>query len=101
MAKKAKDQDLPGMEDRSIRALEEVASEYADIRDRRMALLQEEIELKGRAMRLMKKHGKSEYRRDGIEILIVPGEESIKVRVKKVSDDEGDSAESGGDEAQA
>jgi hypothetical protein len=102
MAKKAKNQDLPGMEDRSIKGLEDVASEYADIRDRRMALLQEEIELKGKAMKLMKKHGKSEYRRDGIEITIVPGEETIKVKIKKdVSEDDAENTGDSGEEAQA
>jgi len=83
---------LPGLEDHAIRALDNAAAEYADIRDQRMALTTQEVDLKARAMKLMKKYGKTTYRHNGIEITIEPGEESIKVRVKK-PDEELDDAD--------
>ena len=88
-----KNRDLPGMEDRAIRALEEVAEKYADIRDQRMQLTEDEHALKQHAMALMRKHGKTIYKHNGVEILIVPGEDDIKVKVKKAEDakhDDGD-----------
>lgn len=87
---KAKSQDLPGMEDRAIKALEDIAEAYAEVRDERIALNLREAELKQTAMALMKKHEKQIYRRNGIEIRVVPGEEDIKVRIKKPGDKESD-----------
>jgi hypothetical protein len=51
MAKKAKEskpkaQALPGMEDRAIQGLEKLATEYAGIRDERIALNAQEADLK-------------------------------------------------------
>jgi hypothetical protein len=81
-------QDLPGLEDRAIKPLEDIAAAYADARDRRMALNAEEAELKKHALTLMHKYDKTIYRHDGIEIRIVEGEEDVKVKVKKAGDDE-------------
>ena len=53
--------DLPGMENRKLADLRECALEYAEKRDERTSLLQEEVELKQRLLGLMKKHGKEEY----------------------------------------
>jgi len=89
-------QDLPGTEDRVIKALEDAASDYADIRDRRIALNAEEAPLKAKLLTLMKQHKKTLYRRDGIEIEVVPKstEETVKVRLRKAGDeDDGDGAE--------
>lgn len=84
--KKPKEQPLPGMEDARIPALESVASEYAEIRDHRMELNQDEAKLKTKALRLMREHGKTIYKRNGIEIKIVAGEDELKVRVKHEQD---------------
>jgi hypothetical protein len=75
--------DLPGMEHRAIVELEDAAAEYADIRDQRMALTKSENELKGRMLGLMDTFKRTEYRRDGLEITVEPGEKSIHVKVKK------------------
>jgi hypothetical protein len=69
--------------DRKIKPLDDVASAYADLRDRRIELTQEEAELKATAIKLMHKYGKTIYRHDGIEILLKEGEEDIKVKVRK------------------
>lgn len=93
-------QDLPGTEDRAIQPLEDIAASYADVRDRRIELNREEGELKAHALKLMHKFGKTIYRRDGIEIRIVPGEDDVKVRIKKPGDDDqGDDASEDGAEA--
>jgi hypothetical protein len=90
--------DLPGMEHRAIAELEEAAAEYADMRDQRMALTKSERELKGRMLGLMHKFKRSAYRRDGLEITVEPGEESIHVKVKKHTEDE-DESDAAPDEA--
>lgn len=84
----ANQNDLPGMSDRKIEALQDAAEEYAKKRDRRMKLLAEEVELKGELLKLMKRHKKEEYVYDGITISIVPGEETVKVRIAKAKDEE-------------
>ena len=75
-------QDL--IEDRAIKPLEEAASDYADIRDERMRLTEQETGLKARLLSLMKKYRKTTYDRDGVHIEIVHEEETVKVRVKKL-----------------
>jgi hypothetical protein len=76
------------MEDHAIRPLEEVAEEYAEIRDQRMDLTEKEHALKTHALKLMKRYDKTIYRHNGVEITVVPGEDDVKVRVKKGDDDE-------------
>jgi len=80
---KPRERVLPGMEDSAIGPLEAVAASYAEIRDERMALTQRESELKKTARALMHKYHKQIYRRNGIEIMLVEGEEDVKVRIKK------------------
>jgi hypothetical protein len=84
---------LPGMEDHAIKPLDDIAAEYAEIRDDRMALTQRERAAKTLARKLMKKYDKTIYRHDGIEITIVPGEDDVKVRVKKHEDKDDDQAD--------
>jgi hypothetical protein len=88
-------QDL--IEDRAIKPLEDIAASYADVRDERIELNKREAELKAHALKLMHKYEKTIYRHDGIEIRVLPGEEDVKVRIKKPGDDE--DADNGGDEA--
>jgi hypothetical protein len=82
--------DLPGTEDRQLQPLDDLAAEYADVRDRRMELGREEGELKARAIALMHQFQKTIYKHDGIEIRLVVGAEDVKVKVKgrKTTDDE-------------
>ncbi len=85
MAKRPKAQALPGMEYRTIKELEDAGADYADIRDRRIALNTEEASLKKKVKNLMHKHEKTTYESATIVIEIEPpdGEESVKVKVKK------------------
>src|SRR4029077_21221522 len=69
--------DLPGTDDRLPQPLEDIAAAYADVRDRRIDLNREEAELKARALELMHRFDKTIYKRDGIEIRLVAGEEDV------------------------
>lgn len=93
MAKRGrpKAQDLPGMEDRAIKPLEDAAQDYARIRDERIELNASEANLKASVRALMKKHGKTVYRHGGVTITLIAEEETVKVRVRKAGD--GDDAD--------
>ena len=75
-------QRLPEMEDPKVEALEDQALRYAEVRDQRMSLSQQEIELKGQLLDLMKAQKREHYQRGPIKIDIVHEKENIKVKVK-------------------
>jgi hypothetical protein len=81
-----KQADLPGMENRELKDIEDAARRYAGIRDKRMSLNEQEVKLKDLLLGLLKKHNKREYRRDGIEVWIKVEEETVKVKISE--DDE-------------
>ena len=83
-------QPLPTMEDSKIEALEDKALQYAEVRDERMSLSREEVELKSQLLQLMKAQKREHYKHGTIEISIVHEKENIKVKVKAGSE-EGDS----------
>lgn len=80
-------QRIPGTE-AEIDELDDAAAEYAKVRDTRMALNQQESALKLTVLALMKKHKREKYSHDNIEIEIVHESENVKVRVKKLEEDE-------------
>lgn len=67
-AKKPRAQNLPGMDDRAIKPLEDIAASYAEVRDERIELNKREVELKATALKLMRKYDKTIYHRDGVTI---------------------------------
>src|ERR1700677_1088771 len=75
-------QTLPGMEDNKVEALEEIALDYADMRDERMKLGKREVEFKNQLLTLMKAQKREHYHRGSITIDIVHEEENVKVKVK-------------------
>lgn len=77
-----KQESLPGMEDREITELEESAHAYAAVRDERMYLTAEEVELKVKLLALMKKYEKEKYVHAGVEISVVHEQETVKVRIR-------------------
>lgn len=85
---KAKQDDLPGMENRKMKDLHSAAMEYADVRDRRQELNKEEVELKSKLLRLMKQHKMEKYEYEDVSIWIEIEEETVKVRVKKPKEEE-------------
>ena len=93
-----RDRDLPGLEDRGLADLDALALDYADIRDRRIDLNTEEADLKARVLAAMHKHGKEFYKRNGVEIRVIKGDDDVKVKVGKREtpdddDDNGDDEE--------
>lgn len=82
--------DLPGTEDRAIKPLEDGAEAYADIRDQRMQLSKDESSLKQSLIRLMKRHGKTHYKRNGVSIDLITESETVRVRFKKPGDEDAD-----------
>jgi hypothetical protein len=87
MPGKAKQTEMPGMEDREIKPLKETALEYAEMRDQRMELGSKESELKDKLLALMKEHKKETYRYGGIEIRVVHDLETVKVKVERETRD--------------
>lgn len=85
-------QPLPGMENRTIRELDELAHQYAEKRDARMDVGREEKALKVSIVALMHKHQKTHYRHNGLEITLLPKDEDVKVKVKAADEDEADDA---------
>lgn len=93
MAKKPKNQRLPGMEDAGIKELEKTAEEYADVRDNRMELTKQEKQLNDTLLALMKKHGKSEYHHDDVHCWIKSKDERVKVKIGELEEESKTKAE--------
>jgi hypothetical protein len=66
-----------------VRALDEVAASIADCRNQRNLLNIEEKGLKQTALQLMQKHLKTVWKHAGVELVRVPGEERLAVRLVK------------------
>lgn len=81
-------QELPGMEDREVRDLEEKAHEYKKVLAKRQDLLRREVELKTDILGLMRKHKKKDYVRDGIEIHVVARDEVVRVKLREAEEAE-------------
>ncbi len=64
----------------SIPEIDTAASEYVEVRDARMALTTKKDVL----LELMKKHKQKVYDYDGFQVLLVPGDVTVKVKRKKV-----------------
>ena len=80
MPKKAP--ELPGMERKGVKQIEDAAEEYSELRDKRMALLEKEVAAKAKLIDVMHKHECTVYRYDDIVVQLLPTE---KVKVRKLS----------------
>jgi|SRR5262245_4309806 len=100
---------LPGLENHGIEELEGLAESYADLRDQRMELTNQEHAAKGEILKAMRRHNKTAYSHAGIAITVIAGEDDVKVRVRKGGEDEtetgaeriGDTETEGEEEARA
>ena len=96
-AKRPKQADLPGMEDRAITELEDLAHQYAEFRDARQEALREEVRLGGELLNAMKRHKKTTYQREtefgNVKITTVVEKEKVKVKIKKKDDGDGTAVE--------
>lgn len=80
---------LPGTEDARIDKLEDLAEEYADIREQGFSFLKKLKDIEKDLLAAMKDNGKLVYSRNGIVIRRIESSEKVKVRIKK----DGDSGE--------
>lgn len=83
MAKRPKQKTLPTMEDSVIQPIESAAHAYVEARDERMDASEIESKRKQALLGLMKKHNKTHYKRNGLEIDVIVEAETVKVRQKK------------------
>lgn len=84
------------IEDARIKPLDDCAASIADVRDNMNELRGEEKGYLSTARSLMHKYGKSVYKHAGVEIVLVPGDEKVRVRILK---DDGNASSSGSDDA--
>lgn len=94
-AKRPKQTFIPGTEPKTIPAIHRAIEEYVEARDKRMDLLEVEVERKGHLLNLMKEEKISDYSVDGHEAH-VSIDESIKARIRTA-----DEEQAGGEEAAA
>lgn len=85
---KARQTYMPGTEPLRIRAIDEAAEVYRDIRDRRKELTTEECKANEKLLGLMKDHMLMSYRYDGSEVTIAKEKEKARVRRIATDDDE-------------
>lgn len=82
--RKPKQQDLPGMEDRALKPLENLAEQYADVRDQRMELTRQETQMSSDLLAMMKKYEKLEYHHGEVHIWVKTIEEKVKVKIGEI-----------------
>jgi CRISPR/Cas system CSM-associated protein Csm5 (group 7 of RAMP superfamily) len=70
--------------------LQDLAQQYAEVRDERQAQTNEEVRLKQELLAAMKKHKLKDYVYEDVEIHVVSESETIKVKIHKAKDEEED-----------
>lgn len=90
MAKAKKQTVIPGTERQGNKKVATAAEKYVEIRDERMALTRREVEARDALLSAMREAGLSTYVDEDadpqLEVVIVPGEEKVKVR--RLSDED-------------
>lgn len=79
-AKRPRQVPLTGMEDVRIKALDECCGELSDIREKMSELRGEEADQLNIALKAMRKHDRTTWQANGIELIRVPGEEKLRCR---------------------
>lgn len=72
-----------------IKEIENLAGDYVEARDRRQAILADEIDLKEKLMAAMKRNKLETYSFDGYMVEIVHEEETVKVKKKRAAKEDG------------
>ncbi len=85
-AKKPRQQRLPGTEDAKIKKLHDLAEDYMEARDARMAAGRKEKVVKDEVIAEMKRSGRENYNDGELQISLVHEKENLKV--KRVGDDD-------------
>jgi len=73
---------LPGMEHRTIKPLEDIAVQLLGIEGRRIFYAQRERELKAEALAILKKHKKTAYRREWVDMTIESTGEKLRIKLR-------------------
>ena len=85
----AKQESFEGMKPLEIPELNKLAHEYADLRDRRMELLKQEVELKELVLAKMHEHKLAAYEDAEQQLTItIKTDEKIKVKIKGAEPEE-------------
>jgi len=92
----ARQEALPGMEDRKLKDIHEAALNYADLRDARIEASGPEVDAKATLLQLMKKHQLEHYKFNGVEVDLVHEKENVKVKVHAGGEDGEAAAEGDG-----
>ncbi|HEY6383450.1 MAG TPA: hypothetical protein VIY07_16810, partial [Pseudolabrys sp.] len=80
------------MDDAALDLLQQAALDYAAIRDQRQKLTARETELKQTLLTLMREQKRITYSFDGVDVERVVEQETVKVRVRKLAEEETDEA---------
>ncbi len=75
--------EMPGR----IEELHKAALDYVSVRDARMELTEKETAAKAVVLDLMTKHKETTYNVEGVEIALIPGEPTVKVKVHRADDE--------------
>lgn len=79
-ARRPRQVPLTGMEDVRIRALDDCCAELSEIREKMSELRGEEADQLNIALKAMRKHERTTWQANGIELIRVPGEEKLRCR---------------------
>ena len=74
---------LPTMDDPKIAVLHGIAEEYAELRDKRMEIGRQEVELKNKILDLMKAHKRTHSHYGEMDVIILVEKEKVKVKIAK------------------
>jgi uncharacterized protein YnzC (UPF0291/DUF896 family) len=78
---------LPGMEDKAVRSLDNLALRYDEVKKARMQLTEQEVESKENLRDMMHKLKRTHYRHKNISIDLVPEGEKVRVKVNSIDVD--------------
>jgi hypothetical protein len=79
--RKPRQKRLPGVEDRRIEELDGIAESIQDVRAQKNELSQTEKQYLVQALQLLRKHDKQVWKHGGVELVRVPGDEKVRVRL--------------------
>jgi hypothetical protein len=91
--RRPRQQRLPTMDDAKIEILHSLATDYADMRDRRMQLGKKEVELKGKILDVLKAHKMEHYHYSDIDITVINEKQKVRVKIGGGGDEATDEPE--------
>ena len=74
---------IEGMEDVRYTDLDRACTRLGNIRRDKNELIQDEQAAMANVLKLLKAHERTSYKHKGVEVVLVPGDEKVRVRVDK------------------